>query len=77
MPTREHIVTGTGMLVLYDRDLLLNSVNSILNVILPYPGPGEKIDLNPGVVRERVSKVLGKRSSHESNSGALPDWSPK
>ena len=75
--TREHVGTGTGMLVSYDRDLSSNSVDSVLNVILPYLGLGGEIDANPGVVRERVSKVLGKRSNHASNGGVVPDWSPE
>ena len=64
------------MLVYYDRDLLSNSVDSVLNVILPYLGLGGETDLNPGVVRERVSKVLDKKSNHGSNGSVLPDWSP-
>ena len=75
--TREHVGTGMGMLVSYDCDLSSNSVNSVLNVILPYLGLGGEINSNPGVVRERVSKVLGKRSNHVSNGSILPDWSPE
>ena len=65
------------MLVSYDLDLSSNSINSVLNVILPYLGLGGEINSNPGVVRERVSKVLDKKSNHGSNGSVLPDWSPE
>jgi hypothetical protein len=74
--TREHVDTGTGMLVSYDRDLSSsNNVDNVMNVILPYLGLGGEIHSNPEVVRERVSKVLGKRSNHVNNGGVVPDWS--
>jgi len=74
--TREHVDTGTGMLVSYDRDLSSsNNVDNVLNVILPYLGLGGEIHSNPEVVRERVSKVLGKRSNRVNNGGVVPDWS--
>jgi hypothetical protein len=73
--TREHLDTSTGMLVSYDRDLSSNNVDNMLNVILPYLGLGGEIDSNPGVVRERVSKVLSKRSNHANNGRVVPDWS--
>ena len=74
--TREHVDTGTGMLVSYDRDLSSSkNVDNVMNVILPYLGLGGEIHSNPEVVRERVSKVLGKRSNHVNNGGVVPDWS--
>ena len=59
---REHNETGTGMLISYGDDILLN-VNAIVDVILPYLSLHDEIHSDPQSVRDHVSEILSVRSN--------------
>jgi hypothetical protein len=75
MATRVNEERGTGLLVSYDDELLRSNTDALLEVILPYYGLKQEIDADPESVRDKVSKVLAKKSNHPARGGeGVPIW---
>lgn len=58
----EHAQSGTGMLISYDT-VIKNHSNEIVNVVLPFLGLQEEIDLDPQGALARVSNILSTKSN--------------
>lgn len=60
--TQEHEESGTGMLLSYEIDIAEN-VDFIVDVVLPYFGMQDEIDMDPQGVRDRVISILSMKSN--------------
>lgn len=59
---QEHEESGTGMLLSYEIDIVENA-DFIVDVVLPYFGMQEEIDLDAQGVRDRVGSILSMKSN--------------